>query len=209
MSPLKKKVNKLPSKKALPFYLAALLIFGALWWLLSNKTLYAPDKNDIKKSAQTILDLVQAQTSPVYENFSDAGCVGSTGGLLGYSYDCSFNAKKYFKAKGSGVEILQALQDKLAKEGLTPDAEIKLTAEGPETLRYQSAKLFVFLQTFKPDGRAMTARDYLYLPNDIQLSEDEYLYGVEITATYWSCSGQSWFEAPCPAPPSPVRNSKI
>lgn len=201
---------------ALVIVIIGIIAFFIFIGLSNNKsTLYAPDKSEVEQSARQVVGSFVGRGTTIQDTFVDDGCTEGDVGWLGTYVGCAFIGQKYFKADGDVSTVINELDTDLRALGYRmldrssnaptsqSDDLIKglATAEQRGSLRYQSSQgLTVTVYLFKADASStLSAKDYLDLPTNVSLGQDEFIYGVKVRAPYWECS-QS-----CPEPPAPVR----
>lgn len=176
-------------------------------WLFSNKTIYTPDKVSIENYTKQTIDHIETLSNPVYKKIVDTGCHEGDIGWLGTHYSCSFKAKIFFKDKGDAEANLTRLNGILTARNFKPKNQV-FPGKQTESYEYAPAKgIVVYMRIFRPDNRPLTAAQELQLDTELDVAPDEYVYGVNISAVYWSCSDNSWLQANCPTPPTPAIRS--
>lgn len=189
-----------------------LLILGAafFWWFTYNDSLFVADKADTERKARQVLSAAQQPYAPIYESFKDEGCVTSDVGWLGQHTGCAFMGERYFKADDAPQNTLKAVDAKLHEQGfslksdeLNPE-ELIMQKGGTSSTYTSKDGMVVSLRFFQNDSEraTLTVRTFLHLQADVPLLANEYVYGVKVSAPYFSCSNTSWIHAPCPTPPS-------
>lgn len=162
---------------------------------------FIPDKDHIKNNVDEIINQVALDTPPMQKSFVDKGCTERDIGWLSSSYQCSFEASIYFRGTNSVSTDFERINQAVGRKGFRIKAD-NITLEESATIRYEPHEnTTVYFKIFRPDGRE-TAREYLQTDTDIPVESGEYIYGIRVLATYWSCSSGAMWEARCPDPPS-------
>lgn len=210
----KQAVQRVPLKRIVGIAIVVVAVILGIW-AVSNKNLYVADKKKVETEAKDVLATASSNDAPVYAHFEDVGCSTSDIGWLGTHIGCGFSGSRYLKTKDNAAGNLHAIDSRLRTLGFqlhqdnvldgnaSSQAAKLLSGEDSVLLTYDSPNSYVttFLSYFKGQTD-LTAKDYLHIPIDVALTPDEYVYGVSVKATYWSCSVTSWLELPCPSPPS-------
>lgn len=186
-----------------------LILCSAAFWLTRNQSLYTPEKKDIQAKIEKTINAFKAEGELVYSSIEDKACTTGAIGWLGKTTQCVFKGAKYYKNNKNALVDLRMTDKRMRELGFTNIDGDALNVERPNIFMYDSKDgLSVRREFFKLDqDSTTTAKDYLATLKDIPLNADEYIYGIFVYAPYWSCSLTSWFEQPCPSPPTtPTRN---
>lgn len=180
-----------------------LIVCLAAFWLTRNQSLYTPQKNEIHARAEKIMSAFNDESELVYSSLKDEGCTKGDVGWLGKTTQCVFKGDKYYKNNKNALADLQKTDKLLRKRGFVIAEGVALSIDYSRTFMYNSKDgTTVHIAFFKLDERNITAKDYLAIPTEIPLITKEYIYGIKVYAPYWSCSSASWFQQPCPSPPT-------
>jgi len=215
----KKDTEKASRKKLLIVVIvvvAALAVLGAGWWLIFKHNAYTPDKNEVKQDMESLLNTVQLKGDQAYTDIVDQGCDSNAVGLA-TSTGCGFMGYKYVKSHSSLAEDLKSEDAQILKAGWErtlynnqTDAAVAqvLDGESSQILSYINPQGFsgtrAFLGYYKdqqnnndPEIVKLIAEGKLAPPKN-----GEYIYGLRVGASYWSCNRNDSFFKVCPLPPS-------
>lgn len=186
-----------------------ILFCGIYIWNFASeqRSLYAPNKNEIQAELKLSLDTLQPKNEVVYFRTVDE-CTKGDLGWLGSRYSCAIRSWKLFKGQGDPLADMQQLDDSLRSRGLTRANIQPASLLFERGVSYKTKDFYSFdtnLKIFAPKAQSSeTARSFFNLSADIPLDNKEYAYGVSIYALYWSCSVNSFIQLPC-IPPSPIK----
>jgi len=160
------------------------------------------------------LSAINPGGNEVYSELTDSGCL-SNGVGLSVSTFCSFTGRKYFKhdailsrdLKTADARITSAGWQRTFNSQKAADLDVVLSEKNDQTVTYRSPEglsvSVVNLGYYKDStSQSDAVINELIHANKIKAPNGaEYIYGVRINATYWSCSNESLFKF-CPAPPT-------
>jgi len=194
------------------------LAWPSLWPQIRNESFYSADKGETRADIEALLSQINTQGRPAYSDVVDLGC--DSGGSVGLAkvISCEYAGYKYFVHQGDLSADLRSIDATLTREGwkrspfsnqTSEELEQALDGTTKSSLRYQrdNRRVSVNLGYYK-DGRQMNAYTIQELIEERKVpapSSIEYIYGVNIMATYWACRDISIFKLPCPPPPSEAR----
>ena len=194
---------------------AVLAILWAGWWLIFKHNAYTPNKETVQQEAKGLYDAMALRGTQVYSSFSDTGCDNSRAVGISTDINCSFVGYRYFETDGPVSENLKAADAAIERAGWErtsrPQSQTAvddiLSDKNNQAVTYLSPKntpqMVASLGYYKSDSSSSdTYLRRLVEAGTIKSPTDgKYLYGVTITATYWSCNSTTIFKV-CPLPPS-------
>ncbi|HVI69197.1 MAG TPA: hypothetical protein VM581_01945 [Magnetospirillaceae bacterium] len=209
---MKKSTPKPNPNKKLRIILVATFIIGLFGaWLsgpLFSGSFYAGNRSETTRTIQSLIDSIQL-SGQVQSGVYDAEC--NTNGSVGLQTRVSCNAFGYKIAASKDVfNDLKALEKEITAQGFQryplinqnqEDFDAILTGEKEGLMRYKKladARLLIDL-TFYKKGETNSDLVIKDLIKKGKISgtkgEDEYFYGIFISANYYSCSDVMF--APC------------
>ncbi len=197
--------------------LGLILVAGvAVWFLTRNTTLYTPNKEEIRVQVEAALGVASLPDDVVYSDVQDQGCDSRNSVGVATYIHCDFAAHRYYKGRGNLGDDLKKVDTAFTAAGWRREPYTSRTAEEikqvlngtldqlicyyPKSSTSPAACLGTYEDPTHWSAAALwqLIRDHKINP----LVDDEYLYGVEVQAGYWSCSNNSFFVQPCPSSPS-------
>lgn len=199
---------------ALAFVGVVAVLFAGWYFLVRNETLYTPKKETVKADVQRLLSAASLKGTEVYSELTDKGCSSNGVGLKIWTW-CSFTGWKYYKHTGTLAQDLKAADTQIIEAGWrrtfnsqnATDLDVVLGEENRQAVTYRnplgSSSAVVNLGYYKDSTKQSDAEiGNLISAGKIEApKEAEYIYGVRVNASYWSCSNESLFKF-CPVPPS-------
>lgn len=194
---------------------AVLIILWAGWWLIFKHNAYSPNKDSVRKDAQSLLSSVSFKGTQVYSALVDQGCNSNH---IEYAIftSCDYKGYKYFLSKDELAQNLKDADTQITKAGWTrtyspqgaSSLDVMLKDSNHQSISYANPfgmKYIGATLSYYQDGQNSSNQDIVSLIKNGKIlvpKDNDYIYGVAVRATYWSCDNyNSWFKI-CPLPPS-------
>lgn len=174
------------------------------------------DKPKLQNDVSVLLDKASFEGgAPVYKELTDRGCDDKNAVGLQVYIHCEIVAFKLSKAPSPGKIDLHQVDESLLADGWKhardPSGMDDLKHVDPSSSEYQDVQYLRGDLGLGIDVVMLKEGDYLRNDTPIrdlitqgslaQPAPGESIYGVRITATYWTCEGSAFLN-PCTAPPS-------
>lgn len=197
----------------------AVILWPKIMPTLPNETYYSADKNVVKNKIETLLATVKPKGQIVYSSIEDRGCDDSGSVGLATAVKCDYVAYKYAIHHGSISADMHEIDAMITRNNwgrrrysnqLPEEFERALDGKIKTSLHYQpldnkhiAANLGYYLNNKEMDD--YTIQELIQNKKIPAPKPGEYVYGVSVTGTYWTCRDLTSHNQLCPAPPSKPR----
>lgn len=198
---------------------AVLIMALALAWLM-RPSVFSEDKNALRQNITSALSGVQSFDSVAFEHIDDKGCERRQDTVATHTTSCRYWAYKMYAGERKLSDSLRQVDNQLRESGFhrslfsgqtNDDFEKALDGiKGHDTLRYEKDNLkgTALYLSYALDNGASNDSTIKNLIKEGKLTapdQGKYVYGIYADAAYFSCSNDSFFQLPCPAPPSEAK----
>jgi len=209
--------NRRPIVLTIVIGVLALIVFAG-WWFTRNTTVYSRDSAKLEADIHRVIDAVGFPGEIAYSKIQDDGCDDRNSVGLALNVHCDYTAQKMFRNSvnlmgdlDKADEVLRSLGFERRHFSRVPSDEARVardTGHRSFSLDYTSARdrMDISLSFFDAKGSS----------NDVLIgslikagafqypSDPDYIYGITIGASYFSCRWDSIFQQSCPQPPRQV-----